>query len=316
MLPAYGLFVVFGEVDGVDGRFVAENYPTYGIASGLVVIVLAFICVMGTRFHTSRPEHGGEQYGLPSPKEFLTDVTRTFRNKTFRSIILYDIASSMSWGCVSTLNILVATYVFELSTDETAYMLAGPSLVAVGVVLLILKPLGKYMQKPQMLRMALWLMLLNSLWLMPLKILDLLPENDSPVILWLNLIYMGLFMFFFLIRIVCTMSIVADITDQAEVEHGNRGEGGFFSVVTFTSKISSLFGPLYGGIALDIIGLDQQQLPGEVAAPVLNGLMYAILLGGIPLLALALAFAYRIRFSKEQFDDIQTTLRERRAVTD
>ena len=70
-----------------------------------------------------------------------------------------------------------------------------------------------------------------------------------------------------------------------------------------------------GGIVLDVIGLDRQDLPGEVAQPVLSGLMYAVLLIGIPTLLIALRYAYKIEFSREQVDEIQVTLRDRRAST-
>ncbi len=312
LLPAFGMLVVFRDIGGIDGRFVAANYPLYGLISGGLIIALAFVTVVGTRFNTSRPDLSGEQYRLPSPREFLGDVVKTFRNRVFRAVIVYDIAASLSWGAISALNILVATYVFELDNNEMAFMLAAPSLVAVGLVWVGLKPLGRHLQKPQILRLAIWLMLLNSLWLLPLKIAGVLPDNDSPAILWLNLLYMGLFMLFFLLRAVAGASIVADITDQAEVEQGDRQEGGFFAVVNFISKISTLFGPLYGGIALDVIGLNQQELPGEVAEPVLHGLMHAMMLVSIPLLIVALIFAYRIEFSREQFEEIQSKLRERK----
>ncbi len=316
LLPAAGLLVIFSEPDGTDGRFLVDNYPGYGLLSAGLLLLLAAICVIGTRFNTSRPDHTGEQYRLPSVGEFLADMGRTLHNQTFRAVILYDVAASMSWGCASALNILVATYVFELDAAELAFMLALPSLAAVGLVWVTLPLLGRRLQKPQLLRLALWMMVLNSMWLLPLKLAGLLPGNDSPLILWLNLIYMGLFMFFFLLRAVAGMSIVADITDQAALDHGQRQEGGFFSVVNFTTKIATLFGPLYGGIALDVIGLDRQELPGDVAEPVLAGLMYAMLLGVLPLMLLALGFAYRIRFSREQFEDIQATLRERHIGAD
>ncbi len=311
LLPAVGLIVVFSGPEGTDGRFVIENYPDYGLLSGGLLLILAVICVLGTRFNTSRPDHSGEQYRLPSTGEFLSDIGRTLRNRTFRAVVFYDVAASMSWGCASALNILVATYVFELDAAELAFMLAVPSLAAVALVWATLNPLGRHLQKPQILRFALWMMLINSLWLLPLKLAGLLPDNESPVILWLNLLYMGLFMFFFLLRAVAGMSIVADITDQAALKHGERQEGGFFSVVNFTTKIATLFGPLYGGIALDVIGLDRQELPGEVAEPVLTGLMVAMMLGVLPLMLLALVFAYRISFSREQFEEIQANLRNR-----
>ena len=78
-------------------------------------------------------------------------------------------------------------------------------------------------------------------------------------------------------------------------------------------KISSLVGPLYGGIVLDIIGLNQQALPGEVPEPVLNGLMIATLLVVIPALLIALLIARRITISKDDVEMIQAALRERHA---
>jgi GPH family glycoside/pentoside/hexuronide:cation symporter len=230
-------------------------------------------------------------------------------------MINYEIASAVSWGSASTLNILVATYVFEFNTDEMAIVLAVPCLVAVLLVWALLKPLSRRWQKPQLLRFALWGLFLNTLWLLPLKLADMLPQNDSPVILALNLLSSTLFMFFFLLRVTNSMSIVADITDQHELEQGERKEGGFFAVMNFALKLSSLVGPLYGGIALDVIGLNQQDLPGEVAQPVLSGLMYAVILIAIPTLLIALRYAYKIEFSKEQVKEIQVTLRDRHAST-
>ena len=133
-------------------------------------------------------------------------------------------------------------------------------------------------------------------------------------VLLLNLLNMTIFMFFFLLRVTNAMSIVADITDQHELEQGGRKEGGFFAVITFTTKMSSLVGPLYGGIVLDVIGLNQQDLPGQVAQPVLHGLIYAVLLIAIPTLLLALRYAYKIDFDKAQVEDIQASLRDRRAA--
>ncbi len=269
------------------------------------------LALTGTRQHTSRPDSSGEIYALPNLRDYVGDFAQTFRNRAFRTIIYYEIAAAISWGSASTLNVLIGTYVFEFSADEMAITLAVPSLCGVLLVWILLNPLSRRWQKPQLLRISLWGMLINALWLLPLKLADLLPPNDSPAILLLNVIHLTLFMFFFLLRVTNSMSIVADITDQHELEHGGRNEGGFFSVMNFIAKASSLIGPLYGGIVLDVIGLHQQDLPGQVAQPVLTGLMYAVLLIAIPSLVISLYYAYKIQLSKEQVDDIQATLRER-----
>jgi GPH family glycoside/pentoside/hexuronide:cation symporter len=308
LLPAAGFVFAFGAEEGVDGRFVAQNYPRYGIMSACLVVLFGFLTIMGTRRHTSRPDNRGEKFALPTLRDFRSDVVDTFRNRAFRTVVSYDIASAINWGSTITLNVLVGTYVFEFDSDQMALMMAVPGVAAVGLVWLLLKPLSRRWQKPQLLRLALWGMLINSLWLLPLKLAGWLPDNDSPVILYLNLVHSVLFTFCFLLRITCSMSIVADITDQHELERGERKEGGFFSVVNFVSKLSSLVGPLYGGIVLDVIGLTRQDMPGEVAPEVLAGLMYALLLISIPTMVIALHFAYKVEFSQEQLKNIQAAL--------
>lgn len=315
LLPAAALMLVFDTVQGTDGRFVAANYPVYGLISAGLVITLSFISVMGTRHHTSKPNLSGEQYTLPGLGQYLEDVRQTFRNKTFRTMIGYEVSSAIGWGSFSTLNVLISTYVFEFNADEVALTLAVPGLLGVVLVGMFLKPLSRKWQKPQLLRLAIWGMLINTLWLLPLKLAGMLPPNGNPLILYLVLLSGTVFMFFFFLRAVSAMSIVADITDQHELEQGERKEGGFFSVTTFILKISSLVGPLYGGIVLDVIGLRRHDLPGEVAEPVLAGLIYAVLIITIPTLIIALRYAYKFEFSKEQMEGIQLTLRERRAST-
>ena len=314
LLPSIGLLLVFREVDGIDGRFVVANYPLYGLMSAGLVALLSFICIMGTRRHVSQPDDSGEDYAPPSLREYIGDVANTFRNKVFRTILSYEIAAAIAWGCSGTLNVLIVTYVFELSPDEMALVLAVPSLIAIPLVWLLMKTLSDRWQKPQLLRFALFGLLLNSLWLLPAKLAGLLPPNDDPLVLVLLLLNNTLFMICFFLRITNSMSIVADITDQHELEEGERKEGGFFSVMTFTLTISTLVGPLYGGVVLDVIGLNKQDLPGEVAEPVLAGLMIAMLIVVIPALMVSLWFARKINISRDEVETIQAALRERQAT--
>jgi GPH family glycoside/pentoside/hexuronide:cation symporter len=310
ILPAVGLVLVFGPEQAEDGRFIAANYPVYGLLSAGLSIVLGIITVLGTRHHTSRPDAGGEHYALPNLRDFVADIAQTLKNTVFRTVLTFEIAASVSWGCVSTLHVLVGTYVFEFSAGKMALTFAVPGVLAVGLVWLLLKPLSQRWQKPQILRFSVWGMLINTLWLLPLKLADALPPNDSSAVVLLYLLQITLFVFFFLLRVTNSMSIVADITDQHQLEEGGRKEGGFFSVINFTAKLATLVGPLYGGIVLDVIGLNKQDLPGEVASPVLAGLMYAWLLAAVPALLISLRYTYKIEFSREQVNGIQAALRE------
>ena len=283
-------------------------------ALALTMIFDATGDLMGTRHHTSLPDLTGERYTLPLLRDFFDDIRQTFRNRMFRTMLGFEVASAIGWGCYTTLNILVATYVFEFSSDEVAVILAVPGLLAIVLAGAMLKPLSERWQKPQLLRLSVWGMLFNSLWLLPLKLADMLPANGSPLLLPLVLLSSTVFMFFFFLRAINAMSLVADITDQHEIEAGERKEGGFFAVMTFVVKIASLVGPLYGGIVLDVIGMTNKDLPGEVAEPALTGLMWASLSMGILTLVIALRYAYTFKFSKEQMEAIQVTLHAQRTA--
>ncbi len=313
VLPAAGMVLVFNSGTEVDGRFIAANYPKYGLMSAALAVVLGAVVVMGTRHNTSQPDDSGEDYTPPSLRNYLDDMAQTFRNQTFVNVVSYEVACAIGWGCLATLHVLVATYVFEFDADEMALVLALPGLIGVLLVWALLGPLTRHWQKPQLLRFSLWGMLVNGLWLYPLKLADLLPSNDSPLVLILYIVNTTLFSMFFFLRLTNAQSIVADITDQHELEQGERMEGGYFAIMTFALKLATLFGPLYSGIVLDVIGLNRQDLPGQVPEPVLAGLMYAVLLAVIPSLLIAMWFANKVDISRDQVQEIQSNLARKAA---
>ena len=108
-------------------------------------------------------------------------------------------------------------------------------------------------------------------------------------------------------------SITADLTDEHEVRSGKRQEGGFNSVFAFTSKLGNATGPLFGGFALDMIGLKEGMAPGEVDQAVLDGLLWAIGIGVVPLMLVALYYTTRFSMTEQQLLDIQNELALRRA---
>ena len=90
-----------------------------------------------------------------------------------------------------------------------------------------------------------------------------------------------------------------------------RQEAGFFAVLNFIAKFASVFGPVYAGIALDVIGLKTGMLPGEVPQATQNGLVYAMGIGIIPALVAAIYFVLKINLNKARVEDIQARLKAR-----
>jgi GPH family glycoside/pentoside/hexuronide:cation symporter len=319
LLPAVGLLWIFSSNDGVDGRFVSANYPIYGVLSCIAVLVMGTLTTWGTRKYITPSTTNDLNMNAPpgaNMRALVRDSIRTFKNKSFRYMISYEIAAMVSWGTISALNILSWTYFWEFSAAEVSTILALPSLVAIGLVMFTLRGLSARFQKHHLLQYSLVGLILDCLWLYPAKMLGLLPEGNEVIPFVLNLVFMMIFMYCYLIRAITSYSIIADITDEHELDHGYRQEAGFYAVLNFIAKFAAIFGPIYAGIALDVIGLETGMLPGSVPLATQNGLVYAMALGIIPALLVAVYFVLKINLSKARVEDIQAQLRERREAAE
>ncbi len=312
LVPAVALLLIFPANGDADGRFVTANYPRYGVFSCVICWVMASIASFGTRRYARPPAASATQPPSRNTGNSLTqDLLRTLRNTSFRNLLGYEISLMAAYGTVSALNMLVWTYYWEFSAMEASAVLSLPSLLAVGLVLLSLRSLGRRFEKYQLLQLSAIGLIVNALWLYPLNMAGLISQDNPSLIFTLNFVFMLFFMFCFLMRGIQSQSIVADITDEHEWDHGLRQEGGFFAAINFSNKIATTVGPLYGGLALDIIGLEAGMLPGQVPKPVLDGLVIAFGLGTLPFMIIALFFALRITLSRSRVEDLQRQLRER-----
>ena len=314
LVPALALAVIFPERGGEDGRFDLANYPLYGILCCAVCWLMAAVTTIGTRRY-ARSSRGEDRLPQRTARlaDLWRDLARTLGNGTFRLVLRQEIAIMTAYGTVATLNMLVWTYYWEFSAGEVSLILAVPSLLAVALVLLTLRPLGRRFEKHQLMQLSIIGLILNCLWLYPLRMTGLLPPNGTTVVFVLNFLFMLCFMYCFLLRAIQTHSIVADVTDEHEHDHGLRQEAGFFSAANLVNKFATVFGPLYGGIVLDLVGLQAGMRPGSVPAPVLDGLAWAFGLGTLPGFVIALLLVLRINLGRARVEEIQAALRARSA---
>ena len=313
VVPAASLFLIFGETAaGQDGRFIAENYVDFGWFAAILTWVTAIITIGGTRKYI--PATRIDPHRMPSSKG-LAGITRDFfstlKNRNFRNLLYYDLSASASWGITATLNVIAWTYYWELSAIEMAMVMAGPVCLAVPAALWTLGPLGRRWPKHRILATATAMMILDILWLYPLRMLELLPENGHWLVLALVALQNLFFVYFFVLRSVSSYSIAADLTDEHEATSGKRQEGSFYSVLSFAAKLASAAGPLYAGIALDVIGLTEGMMPGEVGQGTLTGLVWVMGVGIVPLLVIAWRFTLKVSMSEEQLQEIQENIRNR-----
>lgn len=312
LIPAVALLLVFTSDGSVDGRFERGNYPLYGALSCAAVWLMAGITTLGTRRHIrSSLDNAGAPATRGTLRNLTLDIRRTLANRSFRLVLGYEIANMVAYGTVATLNMLVWTYYWEFTAREVSIILSVPSLLAVALVMMTLTPLSRRFEKFQLMQLSVTGIILNCLWLYPLRMLDLLPPNGTTVIFVLNFLFMLIFVYCFLLRAIQTQSIIADITDEHEFEHELKQEGGFFAAANFVNKFASIFGPVYGGVVLDVIGLTGEMRPGNVPAPVLDGLAWAFGLGTLPGFVIAMLLVLRLDLTRARVEEFQRRIHER-----
>jgi len=316
LLPAITLPLLFKDAGGIDGRFVIENYYYYGWVSFFAVILVATICIVGTRQFIPRLKEVASR-NKPSIgfSGMIRDTLATLGNENFKRIIFLDLAMGAMMGVGGALNMIAYTYFWELTVLQIS-VLALASIAAVTIFFPGMSFIAQRWQKQALLKFSVIGLFFNTLWLYPARLLDLLPENGSALLFVFIFINMMLFTGLTIIRTVNIHSIMADIADEHELKTGRRQEGVFFAAAAFATKFVMGFGYMVAGPLLDIIGLEAGVAPGDVPDTALLGI--GIIMG--PVLALLYVVPWwmstKLDVSKERLAEVHSKLRSGEQIPD
>jgi len=316
LFPAVAIWLIFPEINGEDGRFVAANYSTYALWSCALVWLFASASIWGTREYAI-PNHqqasgdtgsSGIRAGL---KASVSDFRSTLRNTNFTYMVGYEISAMISYGILIALNFLTWVYYWELSAKDSSTLLAVPALIGVTAAMPAMRWLGGRMAKHRIIQITSLVICLDLAWVFGLRIWGWLPENNLPLVHLLLMLQMMIFLFLFILRSISAYSLLVDIADEHDLLEGRRQEGAFFAAFAFAAKLASGIGPLYGGLVLDLIGLNQGMMPGTIDQNTLDGLALATVVGTVIPLVFAWHFSSKVSLSEQRLRDIQTQLAQR-----
>ena len=292
LAAATALLFLFNEENGLDGRFVIDNYHFFGWVNGLLVILCSVICIAGTWQYipqlARRTTHASSS--------MLRDIFIIFRNKNFSSVVILDMAVGGIGSITATLLLVTYTYFWQLDAVQTSLLFAGPILLAALVSTTFSGLLNRLLEKQQILRLTCALTSINLIWLTPLKLFDLLPDNDA-VVFALICVNWAVHMTMTILRVITVHSLLADIVDEQELATGQRQEGIIFAVAFFSSKFMGAFGYVIAGPFLDLIGLQTGAQPGEVSDTVMWGLGLTMGPGLATVMLLPVWMSFRVTMS-------------------
>jgi Na+/melibiose symporter-like transporter len=315
LLTAAAWYFIFQSDGTTDGRLIEGNYFAYGALSFLLVAVFTTISIFATAGRIPFLPKGSDEPVKFSARKLVADIREALENHNFRTLFWLMLTLGAATGLNAALGTHVATYFWELSTEQLTLQALG-TLVPIALMMVFMGWLNHRFEKQQVLRICILGLVMNTLWLVPGRLLGIIPENGHPLLFPLILFQGYLSAAFIIWFQTVSSSVIADISDEQEYLTHQRQEGMFFAAQGFSIKFVTGIGNFLGGVVIDIIRLPVGAVPGTVDLEVLFNL--GIFMG--PVIALFLVVPYffsrRLRMSREQHAEIRAALDERSGAGD
>jgi Na+/melibiose symporter-like transporter len=296
-----------------DGRLDPANYPQLGLFVGVLVAAAILVSSAGTHRVIPRLRKidlTGPGFSLAG---FFRDAAAALRNHSLRMLLGSSLFSAMALGVGEVLGTYMNTWFWEFPSGQIG-LLAVAQIFPLLLGFAMVRPISQRWDK----RKATIGLALFAIFWGPLPVLmrfaGIAPENGSP---WLLPFIMGhgLFLIAAAIQIgILNSSMVMDATDEHELEAGERREGTFIAVTTFTAKAVSGFGNFLGGVLLDWIDFPRGQVAAAVGNVPEETIFRLGLIAGPGLVVFylfGLWFVSRMRLTRERYGQISLALRER-----
>lgn len=272
------------------GQLNAAGYTTYAWVASAVMLLSVLISSLGTQKRALlRPAPPPVERTRMGP--MLRDMWGVLVHPAYISIISASLFFAIASGLSTSLAIYFSTYFWGLSSAQIA-AIASSSVVGIVLAFVVALPLSRRIGKKHAAMTMYALALVASVTPVLLRLAGLFPANGEPLLLWLLMAQFSLNIAGFIGGSILAVSMIADVTDQIQLETGRRSEGLLFSAATMIGKAVSGMGILMAGVLLTLVGFPDQAQPGQVEQGVLDSLalvfvMATALSTGIAILCLA-----------------------------
>ncbi len=312
MMLAYGTaFLVFFQATEQypNGQLNPAAYLPLSITMGIVIAVTIISSAMGTMSlvpNLPQPAFSSKGYSLV---DSLLDVRRALANESFRWLVVGFIVVLGAAGVAASLSMHIKTFFWELTPKQLPIILAAGTFGTLAGFMVAGK-LGEHLEKRStlMLGAAGWGFI--QLVLIVTKLTGFFPMSPTALMPILVTATFVQSVFGAQVFVSCA-SMLADITDEHELDTGKRQEGIFFGAFSFSTKAAQGLGVAIGGIVLDLVGWPSNQsvrTAADIPPETIESL--ALIFG--PVLGLlmipAVMFVSRYRLTRERHRYILTEL--------
>ena len=233
---------------------------------------------------------------------------------SYRSIFFGLLLGTIVTTVEVALNAYMGIHFWGLETDQLR-LLPVAVLAGLPIGAVVAANLVKVLDKKWCLIIPAGYAILNGNIAIVLRLMDLLPPNGDPIILPLVMGISFLGAVTVPVVLISINSMFADISDEMELETGERQEGIIYSARAFAGKAAGALGTMVAGFALDVIAFPKNAMPGTVDPDVIwyLGFVQGPLTSVFTFTGLLLYFNYRL--SRQRHVEIVKALAARRKAS-
>lgn len=333
--------------DGQNGLYNAAGYPAMAISGAIIASIAIFWCVWGTRKQipfliSTQPvlgeaavEHTAQvserpvtaalreamatlrtvKFLFPSPSMLLSDLRVAFLSKSYRSIFVGLLCSTIVLAIEGTFGAYMGVHFWGLPTEHLRWPGIG-MLLALPIGTMISPMVNRILDKKLSLILPSIVAILNGNVLIVLRLTGYFPENGDPIILPLLILSSFIAGLVIPVIFITLDSMFADIADELELATGKRQEGIIYSARAFAVKTARSLGLLLGGVAIDLIAFPRQSPPGTVDPDVIFRLGLVQGPGTSIFVMAALILYTRYGLDRHKHADIRRQLAERASAAE
>lgn len=300
--------------DYPEGRFNPEAYTELASTFGVIMVVCILLSAWRTQHripYLAAPDE--ERSRRPLMQAMFGDLIESLHHASFRALFFGLALTYIAWGVTTALGLHLGTYFWRASNED---------LIVYGIAAAI----GIFVGLPYWERRAVtldkkptfvWgLAIFTAFIVTPAscKLIGFWPGYDNPlhILLW-AIMSGGIAHFGLASTMVTGRSMMADVTDEDALLHGQRREGIFFGAVSLSAKANFGVGSLIAGFVVQMIGLEPNLAAEDASPEVVQALGITLVSTILILCGGSLLVFSRYQLTRERHAEIQQQLAARAA---
>ena len=312
------LYAIFPSVEGFENGLLREDrYAILATVGGLFITTMILICTFATAdqipylHDTKSVGERTKQYFSLFLKDTLSNLWVLARNPSYISVCACWLVLAICAGVLTVVSTYTFVYAFEFTTEEIAIrgLIALPG-AFLGIVF------SRWLVSIFDKKYTVILTILVTAFLIGLpfclRLLGWFPENGT---IWTLIAFFAIWTPALILLPVVPIVIdsqLVDITDEHDLQTGNRSEGTIFSIRTFAIKMTSGLGGLVGGFGLEFIGFPANASIDMLDPAVIDGLLWMMGPLYIAVVWFGCCFAFLYRIDRKRHTEIIEQLELRR----